>query len=1415
MSIDLNLGSINHYIDRDDADEVENIKIAPDSTLNVESFDNEESRYWNESLQKLYEEYKELVSKMDINDNGEYNSLSIKQGGDAGYHFNEGAPYVIPDKNIDNESYEDVRGNDKIESVLENSEELQFTRKKNNEKGTYIRLIMPKYIRRVEVEDLNRNFWVIGQTLEQICGFLFNSDSPLNIILKNILNELLGIWQNIYLLWGKAKDNEAALNELGSQSAKSNLRVHFNNEGSDCFVFLKDEIYRQTGIDISESLIENNAKLENIYFFGSKKDESGVELNPIPEWFEKEEAAIEAVYPWLFDEHNNFIYENVEEVDNMNGYENYYPFCGQYLEAEDRKILTFPRIGGIAKYTLNDKIYYLSYDYKHPLIVPTGKENVYYGSVMKYAVAMPDLDYENGTKSGQTIFSLNRYIYEESKDKILGSNISSLGIIALERSGFDKRNFSEILYDLSQLNITYLSNTMSASNMKTVCDWDMIPSEQKYSREDLYKAIITVFAKTCDYGITAVDDYYYTGDENGSGDEIIFVHTGLMPLLLESLRRENIIGQDETINDVSKYFYVEDTVYLNYLKRISSDKYKDLLEVYPLYDFKSLSSYTKFVNKILKTFGISFSDYCQENEITTININNINSYKNDYEAFCEQKISELSDDELLYLNKKYYPENGVYGYVISNPFLICGFNDSGTGYATYPYLTYADDDFRKNYYLTKNMQDCTSNTWKCVFSLIPQNAFTNENKLKNYENKLMTVKEHYELPTEQGGGSESVRRSLLHKKIYGTESSLTEAYNTKILQEKNEHFGVISGFEVDNPKNIKTQFLQPFEKFTGYWLYMESGSFLTNFLATPRISGYNLRALDGAGDFSFYDSAFILKAFNPYDPKDDIFNNETINKIYEFNNPEIQPLYLHSPDEIMKIRPTIYNRGKSDKIRYLSRNGNIYKGVVDSLIGVGRNIKWGNGLESYTISSSENGVSYKSYLNSLPLSQEEREKINFDTNTTNYLNIQTALVDINTKKMLFETDLSDDFKTAEELYLSNNSASTPIYSPIFWTNNGGSWREWLREFHFLQASPYDSIHVLDDAGKEMSTKHKTWKEFTVGELSNSTEIYSITSLIEFLKDTITDYNTVKTLIRFSVVREYEADNNNAEIAEMTKDPSNEIINDDSDSITYGDETKWTIPEQISEKFKNDNKTGILDKLNEKDENGNDKYWNSAVGATIKIVNNEIETNITVNAAVEIDSNSIDDTTIKYYDITIQDYISDINTWGEKYKFRVIRAGENRGYYPYYITGKCETTETEDRYYDFGNLSNTNTMKDANNKPINGIGSIWKSRYDLYCWYNRIPLIKDTNSIYPDYLYNYTINIGEFYVIGVLDENNMLSLPKTVTSGVDYSNWVGSPYEMSFDIDGVEVKGFYDSIRGYGPQTSLPYSGDWKIKKVGD
>ena len=168
-------------------------------------------------------------------------------------------PWVIPWYNVNGDSYSKVRGDDKIEEVLSDKDNLQFTRRpyydgndiddelfqniinsnlykkmskeerdklleeqrknisksssifkkeeeklENGEKNKlekWIRLIMPKYKRFVEIEDLDRNFWVIGQTISAVSAYLFGDNSPIATAMQNLLNEIIQLWENVLYLW--------------------------------------------------------------------------------------------------------------------------------------------------------------------------------------------------------------------------------------------------------------------------------------------------------------------------------------------------------------------------------------------------------------------------------------------------------------------------------------------------------------------------------------------------------------------------------------------------------------------------------------------------------------------------------------------------------------------------------------------------------------------------------------------------------------------------------------------------------------------------------------------------------------------------------------------------------------------------------------------------------------------------------------------------------------------------------------------------------------------------------------------------------------------------------------------------------------------------------------------------------------
>ena len=177
--------------------------------------------YWNSSVKGLYDKYNSLD-----NDGRKIGEIAVEdiKDADAGYDFS-GAPWVRPEKNLEGKTYSQERDRDKLEEVLNDNKQLQFTA---SETAEYIRLIMPKYTRRVEIEDLDRNFWVIGQVLAALSKMMLDPDSLLNQILKQIISEIVQLWDNTYRIWQAIKavgDKITDLNQVVLNAYKGASKV--------------------------------------------------------------------------------------------------------------------------------------------------------------------------------------------------------------------------------------------------------------------------------------------------------------------------------------------------------------------------------------------------------------------------------------------------------------------------------------------------------------------------------------------------------------------------------------------------------------------------------------------------------------------------------------------------------------------------------------------------------------------------------------------------------------------------------------------------------------------------------------------------------------------------------------------------------------------------------------------------------------------------------------------------------------------------------------------------------------------------------------------------------------------------------------------------------------------------------------
>lgn len=214
------MGFITTYADLADEEE-EHIISSLYTELKRLVYDDENDSFWNQSMQKLIEYFIKNLEEVDNqlllpidNDSHDITVETLRES-DAGYNLPDtrtvGDQWVKPWWNVDNESYDDVRKRDEVYNILKNQSKLQYTHKPYNPTvggeeeeevfKDWIRLLMPQYGRRVEIEDLDRNFWVIAQTIAAISSYLFSPDNPLSKMWEGLTREVSEIWENILCLW--------------------------------------------------------------------------------------------------------------------------------------------------------------------------------------------------------------------------------------------------------------------------------------------------------------------------------------------------------------------------------------------------------------------------------------------------------------------------------------------------------------------------------------------------------------------------------------------------------------------------------------------------------------------------------------------------------------------------------------------------------------------------------------------------------------------------------------------------------------------------------------------------------------------------------------------------------------------------------------------------------------------------------------------------------------------------------------------------------------------------------------------------------------------------------------------------------------------------------------------------------------
>lgn len=159
-------------------------------------------------------------------------------------------------------------------------------------------LIMPQYKRRVEIEDLNRNFWVISQNLTILNKFMVSLQDGIGEIFKSIFSEIIGLWDNIYSIWksifyldNRINNFDKELNEIGIATSKVKVKIGYENtfyhEGWDSNqdiikeLFYFDEDGNPTDETRTNRLEDNTLMIKDDNYYFKKGDAKFFGIYPL------------------------------------------------------------------------------------------------------------------------------------------------------------------------------------------------------------------------------------------------------------------------------------------------------------------------------------------------------------------------------------------------------------------------------------------------------------------------------------------------------------------------------------------------------------------------------------------------------------------------------------------------------------------------------------------------------------------------------------------------------------------------------------------------------------------------------------------------------------------------------------------------------------------------------------------------------------------------------------------------------------------------------------------------------------------------------------------------------------------------------------------------------------------------------
>lgn len=822
---------------------------------NFEWFTNE---YWNKSVKDLINDWQKYIDSNQSDKH--YDSSAIAKGilnGDAGYSFSS-EPYVEPDQNIDTETYENVRGDDRIESVLKNKKQMQYTHTQDQidgkETNKYLRLLMPKYLRRVEVEDLNRNFWVISQVIGLISDYLLNPNSPLNTIINGILKEITQIWDNIYQIW-KAIKRIDGIDERINKIAEATQKTKVSIDLDYYFDYTEKgkEIRNLLGLDKDDT---RAVTLENLYFLYQNNAIIIANLLNSEDVNEQSKSIIK----------NTWNLPNNPTQEDISGY---------------MKKLTYDENDGVIPWDQNiiDMGFIIQYKIQGEStsrLISYDRDNLYY-PLNDRCFGL----YKWGRRVGVNgacilINEIIHSIYFEDEEKGISllsqspDNDQFFGPIKIERDGVNKKPLNKILTELAQFNFALLDCTgLNYGAHTEIVSKNLFPI--KHSLSELMKNFIASLAL---FSTNAMDSY-----NSKEGENVSLIWT--IPAVI--CKAYNI---ETSISEQKKYSFLRNgNIIINNLKNSSElrKKYQKFME-----DTTNNDTYFDFLLSFLEYFKLSPKDIYGENYI--INATTEDEWLNNYETQVKNKVKNQETDIYKIFNNQNKKNCGTYcAWALFDP-------------ASYQKFTniYVNSKYLKTYRSasrgglnTENI--CRTISWKMISSITPIDCF-----------QIMGGKK---LISSNNDNGQSV---LKLENIYSGDPPLSSNESLSGLSEDQKNsvpliLGGLTGWktENENENNAGMMYIQPYrdKSLDNYWISFSSGS-QTGGRVQIRVISSNYRffspfegikgiissAVGKCYDCSPHNTSITIgycqPEFHSEDKEYTIIKNIGLNRIIQFNCPE-------------------------------------------------------------------------------------------------------------------------------------------------------------------------------------------------------------------------------------------------------------------------------------------------------------------------------------------------------------------------------------------------------------------------------------------------------------------------------------------------------------------------------------------------